>query len=57
LPHTPPPPRKAFCEFQKSPVALSRPHRSSQEIVMPYIIGWFLGVPVIVLVILYLLFH
>jgi len=24
---------------------------------MPYILGWFLGVPLIVLVLLYLLFH
>jgi len=24
---------------------------------MPYIIGWFLGVPVIVLLLLYLVFH
>ncbi|HTJ95684.1 MAG TPA: hypothetical protein VL424_21520 [Pararobbsia sp.] len=28
-----------------------------QEAVMPYILGWFLGVPLIVLVILYLIFH
>ncbi|CAM2145244.1 protein of unknown function [Pararobbsia alpina] len=24
---------------------------------MPYILGWFLGVPLVVLVILYLIFH
>jgi len=29
----------------------------TEEFVMPYILGWFLGVPVIVLVILYLIFH
>jgi hypothetical protein len=28
-----------------------------QEAVMPYILGWFLGVPFVVLVILYLIFH
>lgn len=28
-----------------------------QEAVMPYILGWFLGVPLVVLVILYLIFH
>jgi hypothetical protein len=28
-----------------------------EESVMPYILGWFLGVPLIVLVILYLVFH
>ena len=27
------------------------------EHIMPYILGWLLGVPVIVLVILYLIFH
>jgi len=27
------------------------------EINMPYLLGWLLGVPVIVLVILYLIFH
>jgi hypothetical protein len=26
-------------------------------VIMPYILGWFLGVPLIVLVLLYLLFH
>lgn len=25
--------------------------------IMPYILGWLLGVPVVVLVILYLIFH
>jgi hypothetical protein len=25
--------------------------------IMPYILGWFLGVPLFVLIILYLLFH
>ncbi len=28
-----------------------------EESIMPYILGWFLGVPLIVLVILYLIFH
>jgi len=26
-------------------------------VIMPYILGWFLGVPLIVLVLLYLIFH
>ncbi|SAL74317.1 hypothetical protein AWB74_04634 [Caballeronia arvi] len=29
----------------------------SKEDTMPYLLGWLLGVPVIVLVILYLIFH
>ncbi|HEY1998314.1 hypothetical protein [Paraburkholderia sp.] len=29
----------------------------SEENIMPYILGWLLGVPLIVLVILYLIFH
>jgi hypothetical protein len=28
-----------------------------EELQMPYLLGWLLGVPVIVLVILYLIFH
>jgi len=28
-----------------------------RRILMPYILGWLLGVPLIVLVILYLIFH
>jgi hypothetical protein len=32
-------------------------HDRKGEHIMPYILGWLLGVPVIVLVILYLIFH
>jgi hypothetical protein len=30
---------------------------SGRRNIMPYILGWFLGVPLVVLVLLYLLFH
>ncbi|MDR5779994.1 hypothetical protein QCE63_11250 [Caballeronia sp. LZ065] len=31
--------------------------RYAKEVNMPYLLGWLLGVPVVVLVILYLIFH
>jgi len=30
---------------------------STRRTIMPYLLGWLLGVPLIVLVILYLIFH
>lgn len=33
------------------------PTRYKRRDIMPYLLGWLLGVPVIVLVILYLIFH
>jgi len=33
------------------------PTRYERRNIMPYLLGWLLGVPVIVLVILYLIFH
>ena len=36
---------------------LNRQQQHAKEDNMPYLLGWLLGVPVIVLVILYLIFH
>ncbi|MDR5757726.1 hypothetical protein [Caballeronia sp. LZ035] len=35
----------------------NRQKRYAKENNMPYLLGWLLGVPVVVLVILYLIFH
>jgi hypothetical protein len=37
--------------------AISRFGSRTRRMKMPYLIGWMLGVPLIVLVILYLIFH
>lgn len=34
-----------------------QPDKQTGEHVMPYILGWFLGIPVVVLVLLYLVFN
>ncbi|CAB3732995.1 hypothetical protein [Paraburkholderia rhynchosiae] len=33
------------------------PTQRERRHIMPYLLGWLLGVPVIVLIILYLIFH
>lgn len=49
---TPRAPRaRAMLNFRRVPT------RYERRDIMPYLLGWLLGVPVIVLVILYLIFH
>ena len=38
-------------------ILLRVPTLYERRYIMPYLLGWLLGVPVIVLVILYLIFH
>jgi hypothetical protein len=53
-------PGYAFCAFLFKRCVLMRYRASAVaqgRMKMPYLIGWMLGVPLIVLVILYLIFH
>lgn len=52
-----PPGRHAACCSSRISVSALRLASHTEGSVMPYILGWFLGVPLIVLVILYLIFH
>jgi hypothetical protein len=49
------------CDTSVQGAAFMKPCRASADaqgrIDMPYLLGWLLGVPLIVLVILYLIFH
>ncbi|CAG4889158.1 hypothetical protein [Paraburkholderia saeva] len=49
----------ADCLLRASSTKLEKQLQNSNKggEIMPYILGWFLGVPLIVLVLLYLVFH
>ncbi|MGF6469422.1 hypothetical protein QFZ89_004645 [Paraburkholderia youngii] len=51
----------AWCRFDSGTRPAATPAYSNLNTkgddIMPYLIGWLLGVPLIVLIILYLIFH